>query len=1186
MADWLDPRLEPVLERLLRSIPSAAIPDRWAATLVHALSTTANPERALLNLDTFSQSVGDAAAFWSELATSPRLLQILLSLFAGSQHLSQVLIRHPEYWPRLVQIPSLAHAVVLQQYLDELQVYQESADDQLLSQNLCRWQGWEMLRIGLCDLAGLMDLTAVTTQLSLLAESLVRICLQRNLKNEAAQGFVILALGKLGGQELNYSSDIDLICLSEHDTIAYVRAAEQAVHLLSQVTSEGFLYRVDMRLRPWGQSGSLVPTRAAYTRYLKQSARLWEKQALLKARPIAGDLAFGAAFLAETQPLLMSCDNEAIRSDVREMKQKIEDDLAEHGRAWGEVKLGRGSIRDVEFVTQYLQLTHCGKHPAILGGNTVNVLKQLRDEKIITSHDYRVLVEGYTFLRPLEHYLQMTDYRQVHILPQEQHELDALARRLGFRGAKAGEVLLARYHEHSEAIRAVYEQQLYGKEAAMTAQHNALEPLVRRHLERLSPFYLETFTAVEIQHHAELIERLNEHNLVEVEATVNRDSQVALTIVGYDFPGELSLICGLLFVHGFSISDGNIFTYEPAENHHEELSREEQRRKIVDVLNVTEIHPSGIADIWQRYHDDLEALLAQVEHGNSLAVQADLASRIAVALPPANEADIHLHPIEVRIDNTSSERYTLLHIEAADTMGFLYELTNALALMGYQISLVTVDSTGQRAHDIIYLTDAADRKVTSKTRKNELTTAVILIKHFTHLLPRSPNPESALLHFRELVAELMRRPDWMHELSSLESPDVLAVLTKLLGVSDFLWDDFLRLQYDSLFPLLNDINELNAVKTPPELEAELCALLDAAPDYAAKREALNRFKDREMFRIDLRHIQELVGSFAQFAHELTDLADVVIRTGIELCIERVAGQYGELRDATGNLVPWCLSALGKCGGRELGYASDIELLFIYSGIVSPNLAISANEYYNKVIVELLNLIQSKHEGIFHIDLQLRPFGSAGSIAVPLESFQRYYAPNGAAWPYERQALIKLRPLAGDSALGEQLLGLRDQFVFRSESLDIQAIRAMRERQVRQLVAGGTLNVKFSPGGTVDAEYLVQTLQIRYGQHNPELRLANTLDAMGALHQAAILTDDQYAQLQESYIFLRRMVDSLRMVRGNTRDLTVPEPGSDEYAYLARRMGLHRDIDKLGAHIAEAMSTIQRLQAQLWAASTL
>ncbi|MHB1354499.1 MAG: [protein-PII] uridylyltransferase family protein [Anaerolineae bacterium] len=1190
MKDLPDASQERLIKHLASTIPADLLRHGWLTQLELYLEQTANPKRALLNLDTLTQEMSDKYHFWHSLASNLHQLQILLTLFAGSQHLSQILIRQPGYWARLMSIPNLAQTQSVAQYEDSAQTILDTvAGDESQASALCRWQGWQMLRIGICDLTGMLDLTSVTSQLSNLADSLVRTCLRLSAGNASLplEGFTILALGKLGGQELNYSSDIDLVFLAVFDAASYQHIAERTIKTLSQVTGEGFLYRVDMRLRPWGQMGALVPTRSGYVKYMQENARLWEKQALLKARPIAGNISLGAAFLAEIGPLLAAYDREAIRTDVRRMKQRIEDDLQQHGHSWGEVKLGRGAIRDIEFVTQYLQLTHCGQYPAILGANTLNVLSRLRVNGLITAREYRVLSEGYTFLRPLEHYLQMMDYRQIHTLPREHHELDALARRLGFAGDDAGGQLLTRFQQHTEAIRSIYEQQLYGKEVLMSDHTGDLEPQVRLHLARLNPSYEDTFTPSEILHHTELLSQLNPTNYVEVEAARVSDRETRLTIVGYDFAGELSLICGLLLANGFSIIDGNIFTYEPEDKADRTITGN-GRRMIVDELNIESVHPTTSPDVWQRYHDDLEAFLHQIEIGHALEVRGELAKRVAVTLTEASDSAPNLQPIELQIDNTSSERYTVLHIEAADTLGFLYELTNALALVGFHISLVTVDSTGQRAHDTLYLTDAVGLKITSEAKKRELTTATILVKHFTHLLPRSPNPESALLHFRELLGELLRRPDWPQELASLERPEVLAALARLLGVSDFLWDDFLRLQFDSLFPLLRDIDELRIVKSRSELSRELQELVKLQVDFVAKKDALNRFKDREMFRIDLRHIQGVITDFSHFSNELSDLADAVLGTAIELCINEVALQYGLPCAANGMPIPWSLNTLGKCGGRELGYASDIELLFVYaSTTLLPTIGkLSVSEFFNKVVQELLQMIHSKQEGIFTIDLQLRPYGSSGSMAVSLESFKRYYAPEGSAWPYERQALIKLRPIAGDPALAKQLEDLRDKYVYNPEAVDVNAVRAMRERQVRNLVAGGRINVKFSPGGTVDAEYLVQLLQMRYGLELPDLRLTSTLEAMDSLAKHKILSLDQHQRLQTAYVFLRRMVDALRMVRGNTKDLTIPDEGSDEYAYLARRMGYGINANQLLVQLLEYMSTILSLQTQLWDAMSL
>jgi len=373
--------------------------------------------------------------------------------------------------------------------------------------------------------------------------------------------------------------------------------------------------------------------------------------------------------------------------------------------------------------------------------------------------------------------------------------------------------------------------------------------------------------------------------------------------------------------------------------------------------------------------------------------------------------------------------------------------------------------------------------------------------------------------------------------------------------------------------LVSDINELRLVKNREALRSELRSELGQAQDDAARIDALNRFKDREIFRIDLRHIHELVPEFTHFALELTDLADVVLVEAIELAIARVAAQLGDAPQPS----RWCLSALGKCGGREMGYASDIELIFVYEA--SDALA---GVFYQQVVTELLNVIRSRQAGIFTIDLQLRPYGSAGSLAVSLESFRTYYAPTGPAWPYERQALIKLRPLAGDEALCSTLTALRDEYLYQSGAVDLPAVRAMRERQVRNLVQGGTINIKFSPGGTVDAEYLVQILQLAYGASRPELRRTNTFEAIDALLSAGLIQTAQHNALVDAYMLLRRTVDALRMVRGNTFDLTVPEVHTDEFAYLARRLGLGHDTAAYYARLVEAIRTILALQNSLWA----
>jgi glutamate-ammonia-ligase adenylyltransferase len=276
-------------------------------------------------------------------------------------------------------------------------------------------------------------------------------------------------------------------------------------------------------------------------------------------------------------------------------------------------------------------------------------------------------------------------------------------------------------------------------------------------------------------------------------------------------------------------------------------------------------------------------------------------------------------------------------------------------------------------------------------------------------------------------------------------------------------------------------------------------------------------------------------------------------------------------------------ALGKCGGRELGFASDIELMFIYAGngqTTGPQV-ISTTEFYEKLVMAFVRAIRARREGIFEIDLQLRPYGKAGSLSVSLDSFRRYFAPDGPAWSYERQALVKLRPIAGDQEFGQKIAEMRDAFVYTGEPFDITAMRAMRERQVRHLVTGGTFNLKYSPGGLVDVEYLVQGLQITHGKTQPELRQANTREALAMLEKCGIISAEDHSRLRKAHTFLRWMIDSLRVVRGNARDITVPREGSEEFAFLGRRMPYGSDPSRLLEALARYTRDVQELNTRLF-----
>jgi glutamate-ammonia-ligase adenylyltransferase len=1163
--------------------------------LLIALSDAATPDASLLNFERYVQCVANRTILLRYLASKPRAVEILVKLFVGSQFLTEILLRNPDYLEKLTNHKQLADIKSRSHFVAEAREAAGEGPIEARLDALRRYQRWELLRIGACDAFGLFDLKSVTVQLSLLADSLVQTCLtmfatQLELGRDK---FSVVAMGKLGGEELNYSSDIDLIFLAEADASRYWTLGQRLIKALTESTAEGFLYRVDMRLRPWGRSGALVNTIDGHVQYLKAHGMLWEKQALLKARVIAGDPQLGETFLKRVDPLLFGAPVDQIRESIRKLKARIEANLERRGRDWGEVKSGAGSIRDIEFVTQFLQLAHGREEPHVRSINTLDGLVRLADFSFIQADEYRQLASAYTFFRTIEHSLQLMHHKQTHSLPEDRRELAFLARRLDFADA---DQFLDYYNRHRASVRAIYRNYLEGKTpaegAAQSVEAAAPPPL---HMEAS---YLETFESADRARHLELLARLSDAAPVDVAAAPVADGRWQVTVVGFNHPGELAIICGLLFAWGCNIVDGNAFSEENvsgappvprplsrAKPHGTTAQADSTAAKFVDVFTVeppAKLPPGGLVALWQNYASELADLIREARSGRVGEVHGRLAKRVASAVPATSETATTLYPVEIEIDNEASPRSSVLRIRSEDTMGFLYELANALALAGIDIQRMIVDSRGNRAFDTLYVTDSAGEKITDPGRQSELRAAIVLIKHFTHLLPRSPNPEAALLHFRDFLAQLFQQPDWLHELASLERSDVLAALARLLGVSDFLWEDFLRLQHVNLFPVVRDISGLEQRKTRAALAAELDDQLAAATTTEERRERLNAFKDREMFRADMRHILGLVGEFGQFSAELGDVAAVVVGAALNICLRDLQRRYGQPRTSDGQPARLCACALGKCGGRELGYASDIELMFVYDGngtTAGPE-TIGTTEFYQRFVEALTHTIRSREEGVFQVDLRLRPYGRAGSLAVSLDAFAGYFGPEGAAWPYERQALVKLRPIAGDLAFGSEIVALRDRLIYSGEPFDVAAMRAMREKQLRQLVKAGTTNAKLSPGQLVDTEYLVQGLQITHGHLDPSLRAVNTLDALAALKDRGLVSAEDAASLREAYVFQRDLIDALRIVRGHARDLTVPAPESEEFVFLARRLGYGSHVNRLQDDIERYAERVRQLSRLL------
>jgi glutamate-ammonia-ligase adenylyltransferase len=287
-------------------------------------------------------------------------------------------------------------------------------------------------------------------------------------------GFTVLGFGKLGGGELNLSSDVDLVYLYASDRgrtsrrrHAALRAdfaqqlARRLTAALGETTPEGIVYRVDLRLRPEGRSGPVAGSLASFERYYRTRGATWERLALLKVRPVAGDHELGALFLQRVRSFVFDrpFGHEAVR-DVLRMKHAGDRRVAERGESQRDVKLGVGGIREVELVVQALQVKHGRRLGALHAKGTLEALHALRDARLLPAPEADCLRLAYLFLRDLENKLQLVDDAQVHALPRSHEELRFLARRLGYRdapGATAQEALLRAHGGHTEAVHRIFE---------------------------------------------------------------------------------------------------------------------------------------------------------------------------------------------------------------------------------------------------------------------------------------------------------------------------------------------------------------------------------------------------------------------------------------------------------------------------------------------------------------------------------------------------------------------------------------------------------------------------------------------------------------------------------------------------------------------------------------------------------
>jgi len=470
---------------------------RLGPSLLSELSRSPDPDAALRHIVELSLRLGPYQGLWELLEQNPLTLRLLCNLFGSSDFLARLFIDHPELLDQLLMAGRAQSLRAADEIDADLAARLEEVDpggDDLEAQldGLRRFKNEELLRIGLNDIAGALEQEQVWEQLSDLAQVIVARTYPIVLADAerrygravgadgAPAGMTVVALGKLGSRELTYASDLDLIFIYSGDGETdgakrvgnaefYTRLAQRLINALGADLPGGRLYEVDTRLRPSGNQGTLVTSWAGLRDYHgSRSAQAWERQVLIKARAVAGDLGLGQQVEQWVADYVYGVvlDPAQLRQKMHHHRQRMEKELAAENGAFYNLKLGHGGLLDIDFIVQYLQLCHGGRVEALQARSTLTSLNALAEDGLLDPDMATTLAQSYRFLRRIESRLRIVRDRSAARLPATAGGLEVMARRLGYRQqaqVTPGAALLARYQEVTGAVRGCYERVFVGK---------------------------------------------------------------------------------------------------------------------------------------------------------------------------------------------------------------------------------------------------------------------------------------------------------------------------------------------------------------------------------------------------------------------------------------------------------------------------------------------------------------------------------------------------------------------------------------------------------------------------------------------------------------------------------------------------------------------------------------------------
>lgn len=605
-----------------------------------------------------------------------------------------------------------------------------------------------------------------------------------------------------------------------------------------------------------------------------------------------------------------------------------------------------------------------------------------------------------------------------------------------------------------------------------------------------------------------------------------RPGSRVILVVGIDVPGLLSVVTGLLASSGFDVGAAKILTVPYGKDR---LAVDGFWGRFGDGG-----FPAFLLREWQKWLQAHYSMLMSTSGDDRQQVRKIINEKVITAIPMPAATVV---PSAVSVRQRSYRGRYRLTISGADAPLFLFSLVNAISLLPISIEQMVVKTTAGNVVDTIDWmpisagTEAGDRLI------SHIKLSAFLSKNFTYFLPYSPDPFMALNRFDQWMLEISELRDAKSWIQRVAHPEFFTDIAKILGASDRIWEDVIRYRAACFLPLFETILTLTDIAVWDW--AQLNTALSVLSFDDAIRE-LNEFKDTELAKLD---ILQLVGrlDFNTFSAALTALADGILCAAMAVAYRLTASELGGF-----GAIPYAIFGLGKLGAIALGFASDIEVMVVVESDLRTTESVLASEFFDSMMQRFIGLIRTKSDGIFQLDLRLRPYGMAGPLATSISVWCQYYAWDGAGLDYERLALSQLRFIGGSAGIGDQVIGFRDQLLYGERALDAMAIFDIRHRQFR---THQQPNAKHGSGALIDLELAVRLVQIRLGCENPELRSSHFMDTLNGL----LTRLDGMGEIDHAYGFFRQVINGLRMRRGSAKDVVLTV-SADAIQPVARAMG--------------------------------